>query len=335
VVAIKKIIDAFQNLIDAKRTYRELNYLLQIHHPCVVRLETILHLNSKGFSHEPSTTRIANPPSHQERGSNTDKLFSKTFPQQKHVYAVFEFIDTDLARALQICHELQPIQRKYIAYRLLHGIAFLHRSGLVHRDIKPSNILLNSQLEIKICDFGMARLKLANEPANEGVLTEYVASRWYRPPEALLGITTCDDSIDLWSVGCVIAELILKSPLFPGKSTLDQLELILKGIGMPSADTISKQASEQAQYVLRNFTFSKRCKFRALQDTLSQCSAEEMDLIINLLKFDPADRITAEEALRHEYFNEIKQLEGNLETYSKSYTVLRDDSTVNRLPQSE
>ncbi len=171
VVAIKKIIDAFQNLIDAKRTYRELNYLLQIHHPCIVRLETILHLNSKGFSHQPSTTRIANPPSQQDRGSNTDKLFSKTFPQQKHVYAVFEFIETDLARALQICHELQPIQRKYIAYRLLHGIAFLHRCGLVHRDIKPSNILLNSQLDIKICDFGMARLKLASEPASEGVLT--------------------------------------------------------------------------------------------------------------------------------------------------------------------
>lgn len=165
---------------------------------------------------------------------------------------------------------------------------------------------MNSELEIKICDFGMARLKLANEAANEGVLTEYVASRWYRPPEALLGITTCEDSIDLWSVGCVIAELVLKSPLFAGISTLDQLELILKGIGMPSAAAISKLESDKAQYVLRNFTFSKRCKSRALQETLSQCSAQEIDLIMNLLKFDPADRITAEEALRHEYFNEIK-----------------------------
>lgn len=89
----------------------------------------------------------------------------------------------------------------------------------------------------------MARLKVSTDCANEGVLTEYVASRWYRPPEALLGITTCQDSIDLWSVGCVLAELVLKAPLFPGKSTLDQLELILKCIGMPSGKEIDRLSS--------------------------------------------------------------------------------------------
>lgn len=101
-------------------------------------------------------------------------------------------MDADLAWVLQQCPEMQPIQRKYLAYQLLHGLAYLHRSGLVHRDIKPSNILLNfNSLELKICDFGMARLKVEGEGGSEGVLTEYVASRWYRPPEGLLGITTC------------------------------------------------------------------------------------------------------------------------------------------------
>ncbi len=80
----------------------------------------------------------------------------------------------------------------------------------------------------------MARLKVDIENSNEGVLTEYVASRWYRPPEALLGITTCCESIDLWGIGCVLAELVLKTPLFQGKSTLDQLELIMRSIGVPS-----------------------------------------------------------------------------------------------------
>jgi mitogen-activated protein kinase 15 len=119
---------------------------------------------------------------------------------------------------------LQAIQRKYLAYQLLQGLAYLHRCGLVHRDIKPSNLLLNlNSLELKICDFGMARLKVEGEGGFEGVLTEYVASRWYRPPEALLGMTTCAESIDLWSAGCVLAELVLLSPLFPGKSTMNQL----------------------------------------------------------------------------------------------------------------
>jgi len=90
IIAIKKIIDAFQNLIDAKRTYRELNYLLQMDHPCIVRLEHLINMTRKGPFHEPSTTRLAVPPfDKEERGSNTDKLFSKMFPQQRHVYAVF------------------------------------------------------------------------------------------------------------------------------------------------------------------------------------------------------------------------------------------------------
>ena len=145
-------------------------------------------------------------------------------------------METDLRLALKKCSEMQSIQRKFIGYQLIQGIAYLHRSGLVHRDIKPENILINcNKLEIKICDFGMARLKTASSHSNEGVLTEYVASRWYRPPEALLGISTCQPSIDLWGIGCVLAELALKAPLFQGKSTLDQLELIFRSIGMPSS----------------------------------------------------------------------------------------------------
>ena len=91
-------------------------------------------------------------------------------------------METDLRQVIKRCSELQHIQRKFIGYQLLQGIAYLHRSGLVHRDIKPENLLLNcNKLELKICDFGMTRLK-ASVNGNEGVLTEYVASRWYRPP---------------------------------------------------------------------------------------------------------------------------------------------------------
>lgn len=98
------------------------------------------------------------------------------------MYAVFEYAETDLRVAMKRCSDLQSIQRKFIGYQLLHGIAYLHRSGLVHRDIKPENLLLNcNKLELKICDFGMARFT-SSKAGLEGVLTEYVASRWYRPP---------------------------------------------------------------------------------------------------------------------------------------------------------
>lgn len=189
----------------------------------MVRLEHLQQVR-RGPPHEPGTSRAAlTVTSSDPRGSTTDKL-APPVTQGKHVYAIFECMETDLACALQKCQELQPIQRKYIAYQLLHGLAYLHRSGLVHRDIKPSNLLLNcKELELKICDFGMARLKVEGEGTAEGVLTEYVASRWYRPPEGLLGISTCSESIDMWSAGCVMAELILKTPIFRGKSTIDQL----------------------------------------------------------------------------------------------------------------
>jgi mitogen-activated protein kinase 15 len=115
-----------------------------------------------------------------------------------------------------------PLIRKLI-YQLLKGLAYLHAQNIVHRDIKPENLLVAKDHRLKICDFGMARLRVEGEGLSEGVLTEYVASRWYRPPEALLGITTCGESIDMWSAGCVLAEMVLCSPIFRGKSTVDQL----------------------------------------------------------------------------------------------------------------
>ena len=306
-LAIKKIIDAFQNLIDAKRTYRELNYLLQLSHPNIIRLERVLPLTRKEQSRLPNTSRLAVAlPCHEEqRGSTTDKLLPDP-TAQRHLYAVFELMDTDLSRVLRQCSGMQAIQRKYIAYQLMLGVCYLHQSGLIHRDIKPSNLLVNCEtLETKLCDFGMARLK--NQKAVEdGVLTEYVASRWYRPPEILLGINSCQEGIDLWSAGCVIAELILRQPIFPGKNTLDQLELIFKAIGMPEPKEVSQLQCESAQLVINNFTFSKRCKYRSLQDTLSMAEAPELDLIQRLLQFNPSNRLSAREALAHPYFNEVR-----------------------------
>ena len=131
---------------------------------------------------------------------------------------------------------LEPIQRKYITLQILSSINYLHLSGLVHRDIKPSNVLINTSCEVKVCDFGLVRMLTQSEKdEKEEVFTEYVASRWYRAPEVMInGNNSCSPSIDIWSVGCILAELVLNQPLFPGKSTIDQLEKIFAVIGMPT-----------------------------------------------------------------------------------------------------
>jgi mitogen-activated protein kinase 15 len=209
VVAIKTIIDAFQNITDAKRTYRELAYLSQLCHPSIIGLEKVVVGEDR------------------EEGGQ---------PRAKNVYAVLELMEIDLEKILQFS-KLEPLQRKYIALQLLSGLEYLHGCELIHRDIKPSNILLDESCRAKICDFGL--IKLATESSSSTktsnqIFTEYVASKWYRAPEIMLnGNHVSTFAIDMWSAGCVIAEMCLGSPLFNGGNTLEQLERIFMVIGMP------------------------------------------------------------------------------------------------------
>lgn len=105
----------------------------------------------------------------------------------------------------------------------MKGIKFLHSAELIHRDLKPSNVLLNSDCTLKICDFGLARSLVADRDGSDIVLTEEVATRWYRAPEVLLGSQTYEKAADMWSVGCILAEILIGKPIFPGNSTLNQL----------------------------------------------------------------------------------------------------------------
>ena len=125
---------------------------------------------------------------------------------------------TDLYRAIYE-GQLQSVHQKYIMYQILQGLYYLHSAQILHRDLKPSNILLSTQCEVKICDFGLARLSDGME--GENVMTEGVATRWYRSPEVLLGSNNYDEKADLWSVGCIFAEMLTKSPLFNSSSTVN------------------------------------------------------------------------------------------------------------------
>lgn len=112
---------------------------------------------------------------------------------------------------------------QYFLYQILRGLKYIHSANVIHRDLKPSNLLLNANCDLKICDFGLARLSAENE-----FMTEYVVTRWYRAPELLLNSSDYTAAIDVWSVGCIYMELMNRKPLFPGKDQMHQMRLLIE-----------------------------------------------------------------------------------------------------------
>ena len=139
----------------------------------------------------------------------------------RDIYLIFEFMEADLHNAIRE-GILQDLHRQYVVYQCVLALRYLHSGEVIHRDLKPSNVLLNSSCKVKLCDFGLVR-SVAKDDRASPILTEYVATRWYRAPEILLGSNEYSKGVDLWSLGCIIAEMVLNKPIFPGNSTLHQL----------------------------------------------------------------------------------------------------------------
>ena len=138
----------------------------------------------------------------------------------RDIYLVFDFMDTDLHAVIR-ANILEDIHKQYIVYQVLKCLKFMHSANLLHRDLKPSNLLLNSECHVKVADFGLARSLDTKETDTQPLLTDYVATRWYRAPEILLGSNKYTKGVDMWSMGCILAELLLGKPVFPGTSTLN------------------------------------------------------------------------------------------------------------------
>merc|ERR1719296_148994 len=170
---------------------------------------------------------------------------------------------------------------------------------MLHRDIKPSNILLNSDCQVKVCDFGLARsvVQVADNATNP-VLTDYVATRWYRAPEILLGSTSYTKGVDLWSVGCILGELLSGKPIFPGTSTMNQLDRIMEVTGRPSPEDIEAIKSPFAATMLESLSATQP---RPLNEMFPTASYEALDLMRICMQFNPDRRLSAKEALRHPY----------------------------------
>ncbi len=186
IVALKKNFDAFQNATDAQRTFREIIFLQELTgHDNIIRLLNVI------------------------RAEN-----------DRDIYLVFDYMDTDLHAVIR-ANILEDIHKRYIIYQLLKCLKYMHSAELLHRDLKPSNLLLNSECHMKIADFGLARSLITKEAESQPLLTDYVATRWYRAPEILLGSNKYTKGVDMWSLGCIICELILGKPMFPGTSTMN------------------------------------------------------------------------------------------------------------------
>lgn len=212
------------------------------------------------------------------------------------VYIVQELMETDLHRIIHSRQTLSIDHIQYFIYQILRGLKFIHSSNVLHRDLKPSNLLLNSNCDLKICDFGLARA-VEDEM---GDITEYVVTRWYRAPEIMLVCQEYTKAIDVWSVGCIFAELLARAPLFPGEDYIAQLRLICNKLGRPEDEDLDFITSERAKRFIVSLPQQAPKPLASIFPEHSE-ETEALDLLQKMLEFHPDRRISIEKALEHPF----------------------------------
>ncbi|KAK3009548.1 hypothetical protein RJ639_013778, partial [Escallonia herrerae] len=267
-VAIKRIANAFENRIDAKRTLREIKLLCHMDHENIIKIKDIIR-----------------PP---ERERFDD------------VYIVNELMDTDLHQIIHSSQALTEDHCQYFLYQLLRGLKYIHSANVLHRDLKPSNLLLNANCDLKICDFGLARTTSETDS-----MTEYVVTRWYRAPELLLNCSEYTAAIDIWSVGCILMEIMKREPLFPGKDYVQQLGLITELLGSPEDSDLGFLRSDNARRYLKQLPHFPK---RPFAQKFPNVSPTAIDLAERMLVFDPSKRITVEEAMNHPFLSGLHEI---------------------------
>ncbi|KAJ5788293.1 hypothetical protein N7457_003283 [Penicillium paradoxum] len=276
-VAVKKLADPFKTETIARHMFREIKLLRQLRHENIINL--------------------------------TDIFISPS----EDIYLVTELMATDLNTILK-AKKVEDQFAQYFMYQIMRGLKYLHSAGVIHRDLKPSNILVNENCDLKICDFGLARVQ-------ELHMTGYVSTRYYRAPEIMLTWRKYTEKVDIWSAGCIFAELLLGEPLFPGKNHINQFCVIADLLGNPPEEVISNITSENvsiSEYADFNVHFSwnfdadsfKTLNFikslpkrdrKPMSQVIPRANADATNLIDKMLEFDPQVRLTATETLSSPY----------------------------------
>lgn len=263
-IAIKKVLQ------DKRFKNRELQIMRLVSHPNVVDLKAFFYSN----------------------GDKKDEVY---------LNLVLEYVPETVYRASRHYSKLKNpmpmLQIKLYMYQLLRSLMYIHSVGICHRDIKPQNLLLNPRTGVlKLCDFGSAKILVAGEPN-----VSYICSRYYRAPELIFGATNYTTNIDIWSTGCVMAELMLGQPLFPGESGIDQLVEIIKVLGTPSREQIKTMNPNYMEHKfpqIKPHPFSKVFRPRT--------APEAINLVAKLLEYTPESRLSAVEAMCHPFFDELR-----------------------------
>lgn len=266
-VALKKMPNVFQNLVSSKRVYREIKML------CFFRHENVL-----------SALDILQPP-------HIDFF--------QEIYVITELMQSDLHKIIVSPQPLTSDHVKVFLYQILRGLKYLHSARILHRDIKPGNLLVNSNCVLKICDFGLARVE---EPDEAKHMTQEVVTQYYRAPELLMGTRHYSSYVDIWSVGCIFAELLGRRILFQAQTPVQQLELITDLLGTPLLDDMKYACEGARAHMLRRP--QKHPSLAALYTLSSQATHEAVHLLCQMLVFNPEKRISCSDALSHPYLDE-------------------------------
>ena len=287
-VAIKKVGNAFEDLIDAKRIVREIKLLRYFKHDNIVSL-----------------IDIQKPPG---RTGFED------------IYIITDLMETDLHRVIYSRQELTDDHIQYFIYQILRGVLYMNSANIIHRDLKPANILANKNCDLKICDLGLGRAEVydydqkkiskktkkkpktdddSDSDEEDPELTEYVITRWYRAPEVILCPSHYAKAVDIWSVGCIFAELLGRQPLFPGDHYLDQIQKIIAVTGTPKMEDLDFiQKKEAKEFFLK---LVKRTKL-TWSSLFPNANPIALDLLEKMLTFNPKKRYTVDQCISHPYF---------------------------------
>lgn len=292
-VAIKKLSRPFQSVMHAKRAFREIRLLKHMNHENVISL-----LDT--FTPQDDLSEFAD------------------------VYLVTHLMGADLNNITKV-QTLSDEHVQFLIYQLLRGLKYIHSAGIIHRDLKPCNVAVNENCELKILDFGLAR-------ASDDSMTGYVATRWYRAPEIMLNWMQYNSQVDIWSVGCIMAELLTKRPLFPGNDHIDQLTKIMQLVGKPSQAFLDRISSANARNYIQTMPEFQRQDFTEIFPNATPLAR---DVLLKTLHLDPNERLSAEQCLQHPYFSAYHDPEDEpiAEPFDEGYQSESSDISIDALKE--
>jgi serine/threonine protein kinase len=292
-VAIKKVLQ------DKRFKNRELAIMKLLRHTNVVHMRhSFYHHQQRDNKQQQREENDNNNKDNNNRNNETNR----NDPGEVYLNLVLDYVPDTVYRISkqhnQAGERIPILYVKLYAYQMARGLAAIHKIGVCHRDIKPQNLLVDTQTHaLKICDFGSAKTLTPGEPN-----ISYICSRYYRAPELMFGSTDYSTAIDVWSVGCVVAELLLGAPLFPGDSGIDQLVEIIKILGTPTREEILSMNPNYREF---KFPHIKAMKWENVFG--KEVEKEALEVIANVLVYTPTNRFDGLQFCAHEWFDELRQ----------------------------